>query len=245
MLNNTILKSFNNLYTYAQSLGFWTFDEKNDDQQETFLTCFVHKSYASDFVPALSHNERLEFLWDSILWASIWSLLYIHYPRRSEAQMTLYKIALVREENLAKIARNILLWNYVMLSKGEEKQHWKEKDAILSDSLEALIGAWYLIHGFVAVQWFITEYIRPELTQLMETDCKSYKSLIQERAQWWWLALPFYETNEHKENWESFFLSKIFIGDQLYGIWQWKNKKKAQESAAENAYLNKTTLQKQ
>jgi dsRNA-specific ribonuclease len=62
MLNNTIIKNFENLYNYTQSLGFNTFDEKNDNKKDTFLTAFVHKSYASDFVPTLSHNERLEFL---------------------------------------------------------------------------------------------------------------------------------------------------------------------------------------
>jgi dsRNA-specific ribonuclease len=62
MLNNIILKNFSNLYNYAISLGFESFDEHNDDQKDIFLTSFVHKSYASDFVPTLSHNERLEFL---------------------------------------------------------------------------------------------------------------------------------------------------------------------------------------
>jgi ribonuclease-3 len=178
------------------------------------------------------------------LGASIGSFLYTYYPHRSEAQMTLYKIALVREENLAKVAREIMLWNYVMLSKGEEKQGGEKKDAILSDTLEAIIWARYLIHGFEAVQWFIKQYIWKELIQLMETDCKSYKSLIQERAQWWWLPIPFYETIEQKENKELSFISHIFIGDVLYGDWQGKNKKKAQEAAAENAYKNRDIIQK-
>lgn len=244
MLNNTILKNFNNLYQYAQWLGFSTFDEYDDNKKDTFLTAFVHKSYASDFVPSLSHNERLEFLWDSILGASIGSLLYIHYPHRSEAQMTLYKIALVREENLAKVARKIFLWNNIMLSNGEDKQGGKDKDAILADTLEAMIWTWFLIHGFEAVQWFIYEHIRSELTQLMETDCKSYKSLIQERAQWWWLPIPSYETIEYKKDKEIIFISKIFIGEIEYGQGQGKNKKKAQESAAQDAYKNKEIIQK-
>jgi dsRNA-specific ribonuclease len=62
MLNNTIIKKFESLYQYIQSLGFDKFDESDDNKKNTFLTAFVHKSYASDFVPALSHNERLEFL---------------------------------------------------------------------------------------------------------------------------------------------------------------------------------------
>ena len=239
MLNNTIYKQFESLYEYSLSLGFSDFDKNNDYMKDTFLTAFVHKSYASDFVPALSHNERLEFLWDSILWACVWSLLYTNYPDRSEAQMTLYKIALVREENLAKTARAINLWQYIMLSNGEEKQWWKEKDAILADTLEAMLWAHYLIHGFDQVQQFIQDYIWTALTQLMKTDCKSYKSLIQERAQWLWLPIPAYETIEQKNNKESTFYSRIFVGDNLLGEWYGKNKKKAQESAAEQAYKSK------
>ncbi len=245
MLNNTIIRNFEHLYHYTQSLGFDTFDEHNDHKKDTFLTAFVHKSYASDFVPALSHNERLEFLWDSILGASIGSFLYTNYPHRTEAQMTLYKIALVREENLATVAREIKLWGYIMLSHGEEKQWGKEKDAILADTLEALIGARYLIHGFESVQWFIQRYIEPRLITLMETDCKSYKSLIQERAQWWWLPIPFYETIEQKEQKDIIFVSTIYIGNIRYGQWTWKNKKKAQEAAAEIAYHHKEQIQKQ
>ncbi len=155
MLNNNILKQLTPIVNYLTTLWFDAFDDKDYILQETLLTAFVHKSYASDFVPALSHNERLEFLWDSILWWAIGSLLYKNYPQRSEAQMTLYKIALVREENLAKVARDVNLWQYLFLSKGEERQWWKEKDAILADSLEALIGARYIIHGFDLVRRFI------------------------------------------------------------------------------------------
>ncbi len=245
MLNNTIIKKFESLYQYIQSLGFDKFDESDDNKKNTFLTAFVHKSYASDFVPALSHNERLEFLWDSILGASVWSFLYINYSHRSEAQMTLYKIALVREENLAMVSREIWLGNYIILSNGEEKQWGKEKDAILADTLEAIIGARYLIHGFKSVQWFIQHYIQPKLIKLMETDCKSYKSLIQERAQWSSLPIPFYETIEYKEAKDIIFLSTLYIWDTYYWKWQGKNKKKAQESAAENAYKNRDTIQKQ
>lgn len=239
MLNNFIYTQFDNLYNYCLSLGFSNFSDKNDNKKDIFLTAFVHKSYASDFVPALSHNERLEFLGDSVLWASIGSLLYNNYPHRSEAQMTLYKIALVREENLAKVAREINLWEYIMLSHWEEKQWWKDKDAILADTLEALLWAQYIIHGFEEVQKFIEKYIWIELTTLMETDCKSYKSLIQEWSQSLWLPIPFYETIETKKDKEIIFQANIFIGDKLLWKWYGKNKKKAQEAAAQEAYMNK------
>lgn len=240
MLNNHILSLFDSLTTYVQTLWFPT-TPIPEVYQEIFLTAFVHKSYASDFVPALDHNERLEFLWDSILGASIGSLLYKTYPQRSEAQMTLYKIALVREEMLAQVAREINLWDHIILSKGEITQHGSQKDAILSDTLEALIGAWYLIYGFESVAGFITTYLRPHLDTLKATNCKSYKSLIQERSQGKGYGLPTYTTTETQESGEIVFVSLVQIEDKITSEWKGKNKKKAQEDAAYHAYMQTTT----
>lgn len=243
MLNNNILKKIDSIVSFVSSLGFQSHIPLDDTQQEVLLTAFVHKSYASDFVPALSHNERLEFLWDSILGACIGSLLYTKYPQRSEAQMTLYKIALVREETLAQVAREIDLWRHLFLSKGEEKQGGIDKDSILSDSLEALIGAGYLIYGFDQVQQFIYHTIRVHLEEFIQTDCKSYKSLIQEWSQWNWLPLPSYLTTEFNNNGEIWFRSELQINGTSYGSWEGKNKKKSQEEAAKNAYIHKDQQQ--
>ena len=76
---------------------------------DLFLVAFMHKSYAADFKVITSHNERLEFLWDSILWACVAKLLFVNHPEMSESMMTLYKIALVREETLAEAAKKIKL----------------------------------------------------------------------------------------------------------------------------------------
>jgi ribonuclease III len=77
-------------------------------QDETMmLQAFVHKSFAADFKQILSHNERLEFLGDGVLSSITNKLLFINYPEYSESDLTLYKIALVREENLAEVAKEI------------------------------------------------------------------------------------------------------------------------------------------
>lgn len=244
MLNNIILSHYDSLLSYSKSLWFDGRPIKDETKKDIFLTAFIHKSYAADFVPPLSHNERLEFLGDSILGACVWSLLYTNYPQWSEAQMTLYKIALVREENLAQVARTIELWTHIFLSNGEEKQWGRDKDAILSDTLEALIGAHYLIYGFDEILRFIKDYIFPEIITLMETNCKSYKSLLQEWAQWHGLPIPSYITIEEKstEN-TTLFVSQVYLNDNiLIGTWHGKNKKKAQEQAAEQAYKKREEI---
>jgi len=103
------------------------------------MLAFVHKSYAADYKDVFTHNERLEFLGDGILGAIINKLLFVNHPEMTESDLTLYKIALVREEILAEIAKDIKLNEIVFISKGEEKMQGRQKDSILSDTLEALI----------------------------------------------------------------------------------------------------------
>lgn len=156
--------------------------------------------------------------------------------------MTLYKIALVREETLAKVARQIDLGSHIFLSKGEEKQGGIEKDSILSDCFEALLGACYLIYGYEQVHKFIERSVWKELDELIQTNCKSYKSLIQERAQGQGLPLPAYHTTEQQQDGEVVFYSEITIQDQSYGSGYGRNKKKSQEAAAKDAYSKRSSL---
>jgi ribonuclease-3 len=107
--------------------------------EELMMLTFVHKSYAADYKDTYTHNERLEFVGDGILGAVINKLLFVNHQEMPESQLTLYKIALVREEILAEIAKDIKLNEVVFISKGEEKTQGRQKDSILSDALEALI----------------------------------------------------------------------------------------------------------
>lgn len=243
MLNNHIRNQQDKLFSFLTELWF-TKASYTEEDITILLTSFVHKSYASDFLPALDHNERLEFLWDSILGACIASLLYQEYPEWSEATMTLYKISLVREETLALVAREIKLWQQIFLSKWEERQWWANKDSILADSLEALIGACYLVFWRTSVYWFIKETIWNHIEVFILTNNKSYKSLIQERSQQQWFELPHYISTTDKSSEKSSFVSMIYINNILYGSGHGRNKKKSQEEAAKQAYLNRNKIEK-
>jgi ribonuclease-3 len=85
--------------------------------EELMLLAFVHKSYAADYKDLYTHNERLEFVGDGILGAVINKLLFINHRNMAESELTLYKIALVREEILAEIAKDIHLNEMVFISK--------------------------------------------------------------------------------------------------------------------------------
>ena len=165
------------LISYLVSLWIEREKIKNTD---LLLTAFVHKSYAADFKEMTAHNERLEFVGDGILGAVITKLLFTDFPQMEESGMTLYKIALVREETLAEVAKEISLNTHLFISKGEEKMQGREKETILWDAFEALLGYLYLDIGEQEVFKFITKYLYPKIKEIRERPVKSYKTLVQE-----------------------------------------------------------------
>jgi len=92
------------------------------------------------------------------------------------------------------------------------------------------------VYGFDQIYQFISNTLWPYLDEFVKTDCKSYKSLIQERSQGNGLPLPSYITTEISKNGEIWFHSELQINGVSYGIGEGKNKKKSQEQAAQNAY---------
>lgn len=214
-------------------------DETQIKNSDLFLVAFMHKSYAADFKVITSHNERLEFLWDSILGASVAKLLFVNHPEMEESGMTLYKIALVREETLAAAAKKIHLNDYLFISKWEEHNNWREKETILWDAFEALLWYLYIDFGPEVVFTFIEKYLYPFMETISTHPVKSYKTLVQEIVQKDTKRIPEYRETEKEcdEKWNVLvYLSELYISDQKVAEWTGVNKKKAQEAAAENYY---------
>jgi len=214
-------------------------DESQIKNVDLFLVAFMHKSYAADFKVITSHNERLEFLWDSILWACVAKLLFINHPEMAESSMTLYKIALVREETLAAAAKKIKLNEYLFISKWEEHNNWREKETILGDAFEALL--WYLYIDFWPdeVLKFIEKYLYPFMDTISTRPVKSYKTLVQELVQRDTKQIPEYRETEVEvdKKWNVLlYKSELFINNKKTAEWTWVNKKKAQEAAAQQFY---------
>lgn len=229
MFPQEIRQSYTALYHYLAILDIGIEKVKDEDM---LLTAFVHKSYAADFTYSMPHNERLEFLGDGILGAIINTLLFQEYAHEPESKLTLYKISLVREETLAQVARDIDLGRHIFLGKWEQRQGGSEKDAILADALEALIGFVYVDSGMECVERLVSTYIYPYLGRLTHRQGKSYKSLVQEYVQKKYHILPEYDTYEQEEGYEA----KLLVQDKQRWQGAGRNKKKAQESAAKQAY---------
>ena len=141
---------------------------------------FTHSSYANEH--NTHNNERLEFMGDAVL--QLWSSNAIWPLHLSEGQMTRLRAQLVCEKALAIYARQLHLNQYLKLGTGEEKSGGREKDAIIADMMEALIGALFLDQGMDAVNNILGEVITPRLAHPQDVGViHDYKTKLQEYVQ--------------------------------------------------------------
>lgn len=236
MLPQIVIENKDKIISYVEWLGIETAQIKDIN---LLLQVFIHKSFSADYKNIYSHNERLEFLGDGILGAIINKLLFTLHPEMDESELTLYKIALVREENLALVARDIWLDQMIFLSKGELKMDGRNKDVIISDCLEWFIGYLYIDYDIQVVEEFIKKYIYSKIDNIQTHPVKSYKTMIQELVQKESKILPEYKDTEEildeKGN-VTQYRSEIYVLDEKKSEWFWSNKKKAQEEAAKAYY---------
>lgn len=214
-------------------------DIKHNDIK-LYILAFIHRSIVNernDFAP--QHNERLEFLWDAVLELVITDKLFWDYPEKQEWEMTDMRSALVRGRNLAEVAKQLDFQQYLYLWKWEEKSGGRENDYILANTVESFIWALYLDKGFEDARIFILQYIYTTLPTILENKLfKDFKTLLQEYTQAQKDITPHYEViSESGPDHEKDFCIWVFLKKDKIGEWHGSSKKKAQESAAENAYI--------
>jgi ribonuclease-3 len=146
-----------------------------------------HRSYQEN------NNERLEFLGDSILNTVITIALFKKYPDVREGELSRIRASLVREETLASLAVNFKLGNYLRLGAGERKSGGAQRDSILADTVEAIIGAMYLDQGIAICEEKVLQWYAPYIETWQEVpQTKDPKSSLQEYLQSHKLSLPIY-----------------------------------------------------
>jgi len=224
------------LANYLKSL--WVDLGQNYDKK-LLKTAFTHKSFSNDVHKKVESNERLEFLWDAILWFIVADLLYHEKEKMWEDIMSLYKIALVNEKILADVAREIKAWDYILLGLWEQNSNWANKDSVLSDLIESIIAYLYLDLWEQEARKFIEKYIYSKFDELKKSGkIKSPKSMLQEYIQKTKKTIPTYKDYEEEvdEKWNPIlYKSEVYVEDEKLAEWYGPNKKKAQTQAAENA----------
>lgn len=198
-------------------------------------TAFVHTSYVNEHKHEKKRdNERLEFLGDAVLELVTTEFLYDTFPETGEGQLTNFRAALVKGKHLAEVARNLKLGQYLMLSRGEEKSGGREKNYILANTLEALIGGIYLDRGFAIAHKFITNFILTNLGEILKKGLHiDAKSKLQEISQEKFGITPTYQVlqesgPDHKKSFEV----GVFIGDKMLGKGLGSSKQTAEQEAA-------------
>jgi len=153
-----------------------------------------HSSYVNEQnEPGFKDNERLEFLGDAALSLIVSHALMRRHPNMNEGDLSRMRADLVNESRLAGVARKINLGSYIKLGKGELYTNGREKDSILSDSLEAFIAAVYLDGGFEAASEIIERQFEPLFLLIKDkTACYDCKSRLQELAQEKYGKIPSY-----------------------------------------------------
>jgi len=206
---------------------------------ELLKRAFTHKSFSNDVHKKVESNERLEFLWDSILWFIIADNLYHEKDIMQEDIMSLYKISLVNEKILAKVAREINAWDYIFLWLWELNSGWKNKDSVLSDFIEAFIAYLYLDLWEQVAKEFIDTRIYSKFSEIRDNgSVKSPKSILQEYVQKKYKIIPIYKDFEENidEKWNTLlYRTEVYIDNKFLAEWVWVNKKTSQANAASNA----------
>ena len=182
-----------------------------------------------------TNNERLEFLGDAVLGCVISSELYRRYPQAHEGELSRLRASLVRRESLAKVAQTLDIGLYLHLGSGERKSGGHNRDSILSDAVEALLGAIYLDGGFDACRACILTLFSEVLDNLSDVAAlKDAKTRLQEYLQSRHQALPEYRVTEVTgEAHEQFFKVECCVGDSEPTQGQGKNRRYAEQDSAE------------
>lgn len=198
---------------------------------------FVHRSYLNEHRDSqFESNERLEFLGDAVLELVVTEYLYSNYPN-PEGELTNWRSALVKGEMLAKIAIELKLGDYLFLSHGEEKSGGREKDYLLANTFESLIGVIYLELGYDMSKAFISKFLLVHLEDiLVKGEHIDSKSRLQELAQEKVGSTPSYEL-QHEEgpDHDKVFTMGAYIGKRMVGKGKGGSKQIAEQQAAEDA----------
>lgn len=207
-------------------------------QNKKLLTqALTHSSYANEkHLGRNADNERLEFLGDAVLEVVSSDFLYHKYPKYPEGELTRLRASMVCEPTLSFCTRELKLGKYILLGKGEDLTGGRKRDSILSDTLEAVIGAIYLDGGLANAKEFIYRFVLNDIEhkQLFFDS----KTILQEIVQGNYSEELHYELlYEEGPDHNKKFVMEARIGETAYGQGEGRNKKAAEQEAAYHTLL--------
>ncbi len=208
------------------------------NDENLLLQALTHRSFANEHADiAAADNERLEFLGDAVLNFITGKMLYEQLPDAPEGDLTRLRAALVRADTLAKFAIQLRIDTQLRIGRGEELNGGRQRENVLCDAFEAVIGAYFLDQGIERVQAWLTPLLGAQLEQIVQRDLdKDPRSTLQARIQSEYNKTPQYHTvnmtgPDHKRE----FTVEVMIGAQVVGIGVGHSKQSASFAAAKFA----------
>lgn len=200
---------------------------------ETLLEeALTHISHAMEQGECSFNNERLEFLGDSVLNTSVTEYLFHRFPKDDEGRLSKLKSQLVSRASLVEWAKELKLGQYIRMSASEEQSGGRQRDSILANAVEALIGAIFLDQGFEKARDFVlAKFSRKK--RIIETD---YKSKLQEMIQKKFRMPPTYVIlDEAGPDHDKIFHVQVRVRKNALGEGKGRSKKEAEQDAAHRA----------
>jgi ribonuclease-3 len=198
-------------------------------------TALTHRSYLNEHRGMhLENNERLEFLGDAVLELIISSELFKKYPKKPEGELTAIRSALVRTESLAQESRLLGIGEHILMSKGEEVSGGKDKDFILANLYEAVLGAIYLDQGINVCREFVKRTVLKKLNRVIDQELFiDPKTRVQELIQAKYKVTPTYTLIKQRgPDHDRTFTVGLKVGKKLMTKGTGISKQKAEEDAA-------------
>jgi ribonuclease-3 len=204
-------------------------------------TALTHSSYASEHGKSyMSNNERLEFIGDAFLDAIVGMKLYDIMSDVHEGELSKTRANVVCERSLAEIARDIGLGEWLMLGRGEDASGGRNKDSILADALEAVIGAVIIDGGYDAgrrlVLGLFADHIRLAVRGELYSD---YKTMLQEKLQkkYHTVSIEYEIVGESGPDHDKTFTVEVSVRGRVLGRGSGRNKKEAEQAAAKDVIV--------
>ncbi|HLP16428.1 MAG TPA: ribonuclease III [Bacteroidota bacterium] len=225
------------LYPHINFTGLESMLQHRIRNRSFFAQALVHRSYLStaEKVPCDS-NERLEFLGDAVLGVVVAEYLYHAYPKGSEGELTVLRSRLVNRKALAYYARELDLWKYLLVNLNPIHAGEKGSDTILADAFEAIVAALYLDGGLESARGFIHSRVDAALSEGFLEERANFKSALLELSQSQGNGIPRYSlVKEEGPDHDRTFTIQVLIQNTPLGTGVGKNKKEAEQAAAEQA----------
>jgi len=207
-----------------------------DLDPETLVLALTHRSFAHE-AGGIPTNERLEFLGDAVLGVIVTEALYRRHPELPEGELAKMRSATVSQRALSEVARTLGLGQFILLGKGELRTGGAGKDSILSDTVEALIGAVYLSHGLERTRDLVHSLVDPLLSSAADLGAGlDWKTSLQEASTAGGLGVPVYASQGEGPDHARHFTAQVLLDGVVRGTGTGTAKKHAEQQAAKAAY---------